>query len=49
MTKADGTAEAWWAEIQAMFDSFKESTTFWVIGGAVVLLALAALVRGVRR
>jgi hypothetical protein len=39
----------WLAELQEMFDYFKGSATFWVVGGAVVLLLLATFVRGGRR
>lgn len=39
----------WLGEVQAMFDEFAGSTTFWVVAVIAVVVAIAALIPGGRR
>lgn len=42
-------SDRWLSEVQAFFESLRDSTTFWVVGGIAAFLFLCTLLRGGRR
>lgn len=40
----DSVSDRWPDEVQAFFESLRDSTTFWVVGAVAVVIALGTFV-----